>query len=998
MRMLLLTQQPSAGTAGPMAALLVAASITLAPWAAPAAGGDDWGRSDTQRCRVHWSAATPWAAARVLEACDDVVQRAGVEGSMTVVVEDSWGAPSGVDGVAWVPASPMDDRTVGGSPTIRAALARAVGQAAEHKARSAVLLEVTALGAAGTPRSTAGGVVTLGDTGRAAVTAVGEARLRAERAGGPGWTREADMHLRVMVRSGAVRRPKEEDSGRLHAGQVAVQGYSFARFIADRFDGDPWTQGTREALHVDWLARAQAVYADQIEAIGPEVAGVPAGAESPGFSWPTAAPGIDRLRLSDDSRWLGWSDGGYVVATAHRGAPEVTARTLRLAAPGGFDWSPGGDRLLVADGQLYVVDLAGGQRRRLTDGLVATDPAWSPGGERIAFVHRRDGRARLGLVDVDRPAAGITWILAPRDGAWIGRPDWSADGRWLVFEMFRGGRWDLWAIGRGGGDLRPLTWDVARERDPVIDPRGRAVWFSSDAGGVFDIRRLDLLTGQVERITRVHGGALSPAVTSSGELLYLSCAAAGFEVRRLADPVALQRQVAPRPGSLVVAASLLPDDTALDGARSPGGAWPFLPVWVVPQALWDEALSAGLRAGVMTPGGSQMAAGILLGSAWSADLSGQTGGAWRLFAVARWLSISRPLVIGVDADGDPATLAPARATNGDGDAAWRTARAGVRRAFTGLPTVEAFIDLLDADGDGRLGAGGGSLRRLGSAVALSAGGDTGDPGRLRIEVGLFATDLAEPLWDGVENLGVGDAAGGGFDYVYERALLESALDLPVPWLASGGRRLELRLRGGWIGRNVSPEEELFAGLLHPADRLRPARTAFGLSGYDEFSVRGETLLLAGVAWRTPVAAAWGSSAGSVGLSGGWFELFADAGNAWGHSAQWQRTGGGAVVTDPSGRPVAVPGSVKRESPLQHGGGAGPRWLTEVGVEVGVGLRLFHTPWGSTLRATYGFQARRGAGDIDGDGFIVRGDPADPLGSEQSPAGLRIALALGTALP
>ena len=95
-------------------------------------------------------------------------------------------------------------------------------------------------------------------------------------------------------------------------------------------------------------------------------------------------------------------------------------------------------------------------------GLRAHDPAWSPSGDRVAFVRRSDGESSLGLLDPANPSSGVTWILDRRDGAWIGPPRWSVDGRWLVFAMHRGGRRDLWAIGRGGSDLRPLTWDEAK--------------------------------------------------------------------------------------------------------------------------------------------------------------------------------------------------------------------------------------------------------------------------------------------------------------------------------------------------------------------------------------------------------------------------------------------------------------------------------------------------------------------------------------------------------
>ena len=68
---------------------------------------------------------------------------------------------------------------------------------------------------------------------------------------------------------------------------------------------------------------------------------------------------------------------------------------------------------------------------------------------------------------------------------------------------------------------------------------------------------------------------------------------------------------------------------------------------------------------------------------------------------------------------------------------------------------------------------------------------------------MFPADLPRPIWDGAELIGRRDAAGGGHDYAYGRALVDGALGLPVPGLTGGGRSLELRIRGGWIGRRTS---------------------------------------------------------------------------------------------------------------------------------------------------------------------------------------------------
>lgn len=79
------------------------------------------------------------------------------------------------------------------------------------------------------------------------------------------------------------------------------------------------------------------------------------------------------------------------------GGPRLVSRVTN-AYP---SYSPDGSTIAYmsnADGDfdIYVVDLAGGVRRRLTDSpeLDGT-PSWSPDGRRIAFESTRDGRSQI---------------------------------------------------------------------------------------------------------------------------------------------------------------------------------------------------------------------------------------------------------------------------------------------------------------------------------------------------------------------------------------------------------------------------------------------------------------------------------------------------------------------------------------------------------------------------------------------------------------------------
>jgi dipeptidyl aminopeptidase/acylaminoacyl peptidase len=122
-------------------------------------------------------------------------------------------------------------------------------------------------------------------------------------------------------------------------------------------------------------------------------------------------------------------------------ATVTTARTRwidEVPDPAGLAWAPDGSALAVcAASGVWTADADGGGIRRVAAGP-ATEAAWSPGGDTLAFI--RPGEARGPGQAVD-PAGGI-WAVSPAGGG-PARPvahpaparhlRWSADGRALAF-------------------------------------------------------------------------------------------------------------------------------------------------------------------------------------------------------------------------------------------------------------------------------------------------------------------------------------------------------------------------------------------------------------------------------------------------------------------------------------------------------------------------------------------------------------------------------------
>ena len=102
---------------------------------------------------------------------------------------------------------------------------------------------------------------------------------------------------------------------------------------------------------------------------------------------PSAAPGA--VSLSPDGSHLAWGwEGGVVVYDA------VTDESRELVAdlgarPATGNFSPDGERLLVRDGALHVVDLSSGEIVATLDGIeeaARRQAVWTPDGRAVTYV------------------------------------------------------------------------------------------------------------------------------------------------------------------------------------------------------------------------------------------------------------------------------------------------------------------------------------------------------------------------------------------------------------------------------------------------------------------------------------------------------------------------------------------------------------------------------------------------------------------------------------
>src|SRR6266545_2843279 len=145
----------------------------------------------------------------------------------------------------------------------------------------------------------------------------------------------------------------------------------------------------------------------------------------------------------------------WVVSPDGTGARAVTSGLpVRASEPA---WAPDRQRLafvntIVANGGVWVVRTDGTGARRVTTLSSDSGPTWSPDGRRIAFARRAVGDRFVRLFVVNADGSGLA-VLTPSLDIHVADPEWSPDGSRIAFT--NGG--NVYIVNADGSQPRLLT-------------------------------------------------------------------------------------------------------------------------------------------------------------------------------------------------------------------------------------------------------------------------------------------------------------------------------------------------------------------------------------------------------------------------------------------------------------------------------------------------------------------------------------------------------------
>lgn len=291
--------------------------------------------------------------------------------------------------------------------------------------------------------------------------------------------------------------------------------------------------------------------------------------------WRTADPAADSAEEAERRRLLA-RDPEDVPAIRVHPRPRTPLATLRPADGLPYEdprFLPSGDELLVTRAvpigggatrqDLFVWNWRRHTVRRVTYGasIRGADPA--PDGRRAVAVQCREGFC--GLVMVDLRAGTVTPLAAGAPDLVFDHPRFSPDGATIAAAMQEHGRWKLVTIDAAGGPPR-VVYDDPRGSayDPVFSADGSRLIAVSEAGGIANLARVDVLSGASEPLTRVTGAAVAPEVDrATGDVWFLSLHAGGLDLHRIHPDSVNPGPVVNLPAALVPAvprvASTVPD-------------------------------------------------------------------------------------------------------------------------------------------------------------------------------------------------------------------------------------------------------------------------------------------------------------------------------------------------------------------------------------------------------------------------------------------------------